>query len=281
MIKPLLVLAALWTGVALSMAARAEDSPQPTIAIIIDDMGNQYEPGLALVELPYPLTLSFLPQRPYTQQLSQLAHEAGKEIMLHAPMETARGLGLGYGALTSGMSEQEIKRTLMRTLNDIPYVMGVNNHMGSHLTQQTQVMAWLMEVLREYPYYFVDSRTSAQTVAQRVALEHRIPSLSRDVFLDHEQNWEFVDQQFKRLLDIAHKQGTAIAIGHPHEVTIRYLREALPQLDEAGIRIATVSALWHIRHPGQIMFADRNAGQRLAERQPSYSDSNPKHQSPN
>jgi polysaccharide deacetylase 2 family uncharacterized protein YibQ len=169
------------------------------------------------------------------------------------------------------MSEQELKRTLLASLNEMPFVSGVNNHMGSYLTGQTRTMGWLMEVLRDHPLYFIDSRTSASSVAQDVALAHRIPSMGRDVFLDHEQRWEFIQNQFHRLLKIAQHRGSAIAIAHPHEITVRYLNMVLPKLDEAGIRIATISALWQIRHPQQSMFAGRDLSPRMAQRLPAGS----------
>lgn len=260
--KSLLLLAWLL----LPTLPRAEELP--TIAIIIDDMGNQYDTGTRLIALPFPLTLSFLPQRRFTQQLSEQAHTAGKELMLHAPMENSHGFGLGPGGLTSGMSQTDIRRTLNEMLVEIPHIRGVNNHMGSLLTQQTDIMSWIMDELSRKPFYFVDSRTSAATVAHRIALEHQVPSLNRDVFLDHEQTWDYLDFHFKRLLDLARKNGTAIAIAHPHDISVRYLETMLPTLDEQGIRIATVSALWQIRNPGQRMFAGRE-NVRVAQQQKS------------
>lgn len=246
---------------------QAEDLPAPTIAIIIDDMGNQYDTGARLIALPYPLTLSFLPKRPFTQALSEQAHASGKELMLHAPMENSHGLRLGYGGLTTGMNQIEIRRALNDMLRDMPHIRGVNNHMGSLLTPQAEVMGWIMDELSRHPFYFVDSRTSAATVAYRVALEHQIPSLNRDVFLDHEQTWSYFDTQFKRLLDLAHKNGTAVAIAHPHDISVRHLETMLPTLDAMGIRIATVSALWQIRHPDKVMFADRQKALNVAHQQ--------------
>lgn len=247
-------------------AAKAESAHQPTIAIIIDDLGNHLDNGQQLIDLPYPLTLSFLPKRPFTQQLSKRAHEVGKEIMLHAPMENTKGLKLGYGALTNAMNEAQIKQTIIESLHAVPHISGVNNHMGSMLTQNPEAMRWIMEELNQHPYYFVDSRTTAQSVAYHEALKHQIPSLNRDVFLDHEQTWDYFDTQFKHLLDLARKNGTAIAIAHPHAVSIRYLETMLPRLDETGIRIATVSALWQINNPHQVMFAQRKTAIRLARR---------------
>ncbi len=240
----------------ISLPAMAESINQPTIAIIIDDMGNQYQNGLDLVLLPYPLTLAFLPERRHTQALLRLAQQYNKEIMLHSPMENLLGLQLGKGGLHENMSEQEIKSTLANSFKAIPNMIGINNHMGSKLTTKPKIMKWVMEQVKQHPFYFVDSRTSANSVAAQTAEEYQIPNLTRDVFLDHKQTRKFVQKQFLKLIEIAKVKGTAIAIAHPHKVTVDYLSWALPKLDEKGIRLATVSAIWHIQHPHQQMHSN-------------------------
>jgi len=227
----------------------AEQHQTPTIAIIIDDMGHSYEHGVELINLPYPLTLSFLPNRPFTPRLIEMAKFHDKEIMLHAPMQNSFGFGLGYGGLKNDMSEAEIKTTLIQSFEKINHMVGLNNHMGSVLTRDRKAMKWVMEIVSQYPFYFVDSRTSSLSVAANMAEQLNIPNLSRDIFLDHVQDREFIQRQFLKLLDIAMKKGTAIAIGHPHPETIEYLSWALSKLDEKGIGIATVSRIWQIRHP--------------------------------
>lgn len=222
---------------------------QPTVAIVIDDIGNDYENGKAIALLPFPLTMSFLPKRPHTQKLIKLARQNQKEIMLHAPMENSLGIDLGHGGLHENMSELEIKSTLLESIDLVPGLVGINNHMGSKLTSNPKVMRWVMEVIRTTPYYFLDSRTSAESVAAKLAASHGIPNISRNIFLDHEQTRKYIQQQFLKLIDMARERGSAIAIAHPHDVTVNYLRWALTKLDEKGIRLATASALWQIRHP--------------------------------
>lgn len=234
----------------------AKGDVPPTIAIIIDDMGHNLYEGERLANLDQPLTLAFLPYRPHTNALARLAHSRDKEIMLHAPMANTRNFGLGAGGLTSDMDELSLTTTLRRALQSIPYVQGVNNHMGSLLTQQLRPMDWVMKELYRYPVYFVDSRTIASSVAGNVAEAYQIPTMTRDVFLDHEQTEEFVDHQFKELIRRAKENGSAVGIGHPHAVTVDYLEKHLPLLDEQGIAIATVSGLWAIRNNNQRMFAD-------------------------
>jgi len=237
------------------LPAASNDLP-PTIAIIIDDMGHNLEEGERLAALEQPLTLAFLPWRRHTLRLARLAHSRNKEIMLHAPMANTHNFDLGPGGLTADMDEQTMTLTLRRALQSIPYVQGVNNHMGSLLTQQLRAMDWVMKELNRYPIYFVDSRTIASSVAGDVARAYSIPSVTRDVFLDHEQTEEFVHRQFRLLIKRARENGTAVAIGHPHKVTVDYLEKHLPLLDQEGIAIATISGIWAIRNNNQEMFAE-------------------------
>jgi len=239
-----------------SHAAPRSESPPPTIAIIIDDMGHNLHEGERLVRMEQPLTLAFLPYRRHTVPLAKLAHEQSKEVMLHAPMANTRNFELGPGGLTPEMDDQAIAVTLRKALQSIPHVSGVNNHMGSLLTQQLRPMDSVMKVLYKYPVYFVDSRTIANSVAGSVAEAYNIPTLNRDVFLDHEQTEEFVDRQFKLLIKTAKEKGTAIGIGHPHKVTVDYLEKHLPSLDEQGIAIATVRGIWAMRNDNRQMFAE-------------------------
>jgi polysaccharide deacetylase 2 family uncharacterized protein YibQ len=117
-------------------------------------------------------------------------------------------------------------------------------------------MDWVMEELNHYPVYFVDSRTIASSIAGDVAAAYRIPTLTRDVFLDHEQTEEYVDKQFELLIKRAKENGSAIGIGHPHTVTVDYLEKRLPEMDEEGIAVATVSGVWAMRNGNRRMFAE-------------------------
>lgn len=247
-----LLIAAFFAG--QSSPSIADSTKPVSIAIIIDDMGHNIERGMALVELPYPLTFAFLPGRKYTPQLSRHAHLSGKEVILHAPMENTRQFPLGIGGLTSKMDKLAVQHSLHKSIISVPHLVGLNNHMGSALTQNREVMSWVMELVASYPLYFLDSKTSADSIAAETARRFGIPTMERDVFLDHEQSEDYVAQQFEKLISIAHRKGQAIAIGHPHKVTIDYLTKTLPSLGERGITIATVSGLWQITHPNQAMF---------------------------
>ena len=225
----------------------AESVHQAAISIVIDDVGNEYRSGMRAVNLPGPITYAVLPQSPFGQALAKQAYRRGKEVMLHMPMDNQHGVPLGPGGLTSTLNQSEFVHKLESAIAWVPHISGVNNHMGSRLTQSNRQMQWLMGSIKRYPLYFLDSRTSAETVAEQVAQQHQIPTLRRDVFLDHDASPTAIHQQFVRLLEVAKTQGTAVAIGHPYPATLGYLETVLPQLDKLGIRLVSPSALLEIR----------------------------------
>ncbi len=204
-------------------------------------MGNQLVPGEAVIALPGKLTIAVLPYTPHGRRLATGAHAAGKEVMLHAPMSNLGGAPLGRGGLTLQQSEEEFRATLNGALDRLPHVRGLNNHMGSDLTQRRHQMAWLMSVLRERGLYFVDSRTTALTIAAATADRYAVPNLSRKVFLDNERDAQAIDHSFHRLLREVERTGLAVGIGHPYPETIDYLRGALPKLPCRGIQLALAS----------------------------------------
>ncbi|WP_421867101.1 divergent polysaccharide deacetylase family protein [Motiliproteus sp.] len=224
--------------------AEVSDSvSQPALVIIIDDVGDNYARGRAAVELPGPVTYAFLPHSPFGPKLARKAFADGKDVILHAPMQNTRDRPLGPGALTADLGKQQFRQVLQGDLDVIPHVQGLNNHMGSLLTTLQPQMEWVMELARERGLFFIDSRTSASSIAWETARRYGIPNLKRDVFLDHERTTEFVHRQFMKALAIARRHGSAVVIGHPYPVTVDYLRLALPLLDEQGIRLLTASAL--------------------------------------
>lgn len=228
----------------LGLTAQA-DEPKPMIAIIIDDLGNHHVPDASVLELGIPLTCAFLPNTPYSKPLAKTAHERGLEIMLHVPMESMNRKALGPGGLELHMTEAAFRSSLSKSLDSIPHVQGINNHMGSLLTQHPGHMAWLMHELQFRPnLYFIDSRTTTRTVALRLAREYGIPSLKRDVFLDSKPNDEaYVAGQLEQARKLAQRQGFAIAIGHPFSETISALEKLSPKMEQEGIRFVTVSTL--------------------------------------
>ena len=231
---------------ALLLSAAGAGEPGPVaLALIIDDMGNQRDWGEAALELPGEVTYAFLPHTPHAADLARRAHARGRQVMLHLPMASAEGNPLGPGALTLHMDEAEFKETLADNLAAIPYVAGVNNHMGSLLTRHPGAMTWVMQALRQrWPgLFFVDSRTAPETVALDVALEQGVPATRRNVFLDNERDPEAIRIQLERAVALARREGSAVAIGHPYPETVAALKRLLPTLAGRGVRLVRASRL--------------------------------------
>lgn len=150
---------------------------------------------------------------------------------------------LGPGGLTAQMSYEKFATALNRNLGAVPFICGVNNHMGSLLTQRAADMSWLMKAIKQRGLFFVDSRTSNDSIASEVALENDVPTVERDVFLDDTINYTEIDSQFHRLLQIARRYGQAVAIGHPYPLTLEYLERVLPTLAAAGYQLVPISEL--------------------------------------
>lgn len=216
----------------------------PEIAIIIDDMGGRLEAGQQVTQLPGPVACSFLPYAAYANKLALLAHSRNKEVMLHLPMATVDGHTLDAGGLTLDMTEQELVTTLQANIARVPHVSGINNHMGSLLTQHPGHMLWLMRAMRnDQHWFFVDSRTTKFTVARQLAYENAVPSVSRDVFLDDDPSPEAVQREFLRLIELARRNGSALGIGHPHPSTLEVLQRELTRLPEYGVTLVPVARL--------------------------------------
>lgn len=231
-------------GALLPPKPSATPGVTPEIAIIIDDMGGRMDAGSQVVRLPGPVACAFLPYAPHTRALAAAAHSRDKEVLLHLPMQTVEGGAMDAGGLTLDMTEQQVIRTLEADIAQVPHVTGINNHQGSLLTRHPGHMLWLMRALRgERRLFFVDSRTTKHTVARQIAYENRVPSVSRDVFLDAEVSAAGVRREFDRLLDLARRNGSAVGIGHPHPVTLELLARELPRLAQHGVRLVPVARL--------------------------------------
>lgn len=233
-----------WLGLislVFPLSAPAKESAK--LAVIIDDLGYNLTLGQRTVELPGAFTVAVLPFTPHGRELAELAHQRGKEIMLHAPMSNHHSYPLGRGGLVNGMKQAEFLAVLRQNLANIPYIKGVNNHMGSQLTEQTEPMRWLMQELQTRRLYFVDSRTSARTQALNEAERIRLPSRKRDVFLDDKRDPQQIRQQLVLALEKASKQGSAIAIGHPYPETLAVLTHIEPLLERYQVELVAVSTL--------------------------------------
>ena len=229
-------------GLALLLAT-ATATAQPRIAIIIDDLGYHRQNGQAIADLPAPVTCAVIPYSPHGRKLAERASRAGKEVLVHLPMAAGEHIRLDRGGLRQGISENELLDTVRQALSQIPQARGLNNHMGSALTEQDEPMGWLMAELKAHQLFFVDSRTSGRSVAQQVARQQGLANAGRDIFLDNERDLVKINAQFNKLIRLARQRGQAIAIGHPYPETVHYLQQVLPLMDDAGIQVVPVSSL--------------------------------------
>jgi polysaccharide deacetylase 2 family uncharacterized protein YibQ len=216
---------------------------RPAIAIVIDDLGVNRKGTQAVSRLQAPLTLSFLPYAHNLGEQTRAARAAGHELMLHMPMEPVGDDFPGPNALLSSLGPDQLLSRLRSYLQSFPGFVGANNHMGSLLTADSRYMSLVMAELRRHGLLFLDSRTTPRSVAAREARRLNMPYAERDVFLDNEIDRDAVRRQLARLERIARDKGYAVAIGHPHDVTIAALRAWLPGLDARGFALVPISAI--------------------------------------
>ncbi|MFY8298662.1 divergent polysaccharide deacetylase family protein [Pseudoalteromonas sp. SS15] len=217
------------------------------IAIVIDDVGN-HQRDLNLLSLPGELTFAILPHTPYSQKFAYLASQQSKELLLHVPMQAIEDKALGPGALTLNMDKQTLQMTLGHALASLPQVSGVNNHMGSALTQYSDPMKWTMEVLRKRGLYFLDSRTTNESQAQTVADLYGVANIARQVFLDNEKQETYFTQQLNEAKSIALRSGQSVLIAHPYPETVAFLHAQIPLLLEQGYELVPLSQLVRSRY---------------------------------
>jgi polysaccharide deacetylase 2 family uncharacterized protein YibQ len=217
-------------------------------AIVIDDLGQDLDAAHQLLRQPYPLTFSILPDLPHSAETARQAHAAGRDVMLHLPMEPEPGSGArtGPGGITVGMQGDVIARTIRSDLSSVPFAEGVNNHMGSRATTDTALMGDVMRVLAARGLYFVDSRTTAETNALNVARRLGLAAFYRSVFLDDTESVAYTLQQLRTFRRVIEEQGVALAIGHPHPTTIEALAQFLPEFERDDIQLIPVSQLVHL-----------------------------------
>jgi len=217
---------------------------KPVIVIIIDDMGYDKTLGQRAIDLPGALCFSFLPYAPFTSELAENAFSHGKEVLAHIPMQSFEPKNLGKDGLTWAMDKSELTEKLIAQIAEVPHAIGMNNHMGSLLTQDRESMQWVVAALQGSTtegLFFLDSRTTKYTVAERVAFESGLATARRDVFFDHTDNEQAIKEQFQSLVSLAKEQGFAIGIGHPKRNTLKVLFEVLNQLDDYGVVLVPLS----------------------------------------
>jgi polysaccharide deacetylase 2 family uncharacterized protein YibQ len=218
----------------------------PKVAIIIDDLGYDKHIAEQFSGIEAVLTFAILPHSPYQQKITNLAEGSGFDSMLHLPMEPMEypAVDPGPGVLLTSMTPDQLIQQLEKNLDAVPFIKGVNNHMGSKMTAASSQMYQIFSVLKKRNLFFIDSRTTIDTLCKPSARLFQIPFAQRDVFLDHLQQQDFIRKQLKELVRIARRNGQAVGIGHAHSLTYQVLREALPELQKE-VQLVPASEIVH------------------------------------
>jgi polysaccharide deacetylase 2 family uncharacterized protein YibQ len=225
-------------------ATAPEARGRPMIAVVIDDLGFDAARTARAVALKGPLTLSFLPHGAGLGAQTEAVRAAGHELLVHVPMEPESAeADPGPNALIAGLGRDEVLRRLRWALGRFDGYVGINNHMGSLFTRDGRAMAWVLEEVKARGLLFLDSRTTAATTGARVAAELGVPHAQRKVFLDTYRGAASVRERLAEVERAAREQGTAIALGHPHDATLEALAEWLPTLEARGFVQVPVSAI--------------------------------------
>jgi polysaccharide deacetylase 2 family uncharacterized protein YibQ len=228
-------------------APQSKGTLQPAkLAILLDDVGSDRAAAEEIFALRYPLTISVLPKHIHSAEIAEEAGRRGYEVMLHLPMQAVGHEQSEPQELRSGMPASQVGTLVEQFLSEVPNAKGVNNHQGSQATADSALMSALMPVLHERKLFYVDSRTTAATVAFDTAQRDGVAAGFRNVpFLDDVENVSAIEKQIAAALRGAREKGEAIAIGHPHPATLRALREMLPKAAGEGVQLVFVSELVH------------------------------------
>ena len=233
---------------------RAPDSVQkagpardlPRLAIILDDLGSDRTAAESIFAMRYPLTISILPNHEHSKEIADEALQRGYQVMLHLPMQSVANESPEKEELRPGMSGSDVRKLLDEMAASVPNAVGVNNHQGSQATSDPALMENLMPALRDLNLFYVDSRTTAATVAFDTAKRDSVLAAFRNVpFLDDVQDVAAIRKQLGLALRGAKEKKSAIAIGHPHPATLEALREFLPTVQGNGVQLVFASELVH------------------------------------
>jgi uncharacterized protein len=215
------------------------------VAIVIDDVGFEEGPALELARLRLPITFAILPHQRYSRSLALELVRMGHQVILHLPMEPLDypERNPGRGAVREGMTPEQITAIVSDDLDAVPGAVGLNNHMGSLVTADPRMMGPVLEVVRRRGLFFLDSRTTDETVAYDLARAMGLRAVKRSIFLDDTREASYIEAQVRGLLKKAREQGSALAIGHADPVTVQVLKRSVPMFRSEDIRVVPASEL--------------------------------------
>ncbi|MDC9581161.1 divergent polysaccharide deacetylase family protein [Xenorhabdus sp. PR6a] len=242
-------MAKIWSLLCFTLLLFTFNTQAARLAIVIDDVGYRVNEDNKLLQLPVAVSIAILPNSPYGRKIAEKAHQQGREILIHLPMAPLSQQPLEKNTLHPAMNREEIARIMQDAIQKVPHAVGMNNHMGSAMTSNLRSMEKVMQVLSQSRLYFLDSVTIGNTQVTKAAMGTPVPVLRRNVFLDNIQTEAETRHQLNRAITLARRQGSAVAIGHPHPTTMRALQHALARLPD-DIELVT---------PGMLLNGDQTA----------------------
>lgn len=241
----------LW--LVLSQVSAADSRPR--VAVVVDDLGNQWRSGLNAISIPFVQNVAIMPGRPYSRTLAEASFDAAKTVLVHAPMSNQSNFPLGPLGLDRDEGRDQLLSNLWQSLDSVPHAEGLSNHMGSRLTRDTEAMGWIMSELKDRDLFFFDSLTVADSQGWQVAERMGVPWHRRQVFLDHEQTPEFMARQWQWALDIAERSGSVTIICHPYPETLAFFASLDPS-DYQAFEWVSLKQLLHESVPEPRPFPD-------------------------
>jgi len=229
-------------ALALLIVGTVTAESRSKVALVVDDLGNQWQSGLAVIHTPFIKTVAIMPGLPYTIELAEASLVAGKTVIVHAPMSNESDFPLGPLGLSRTDGDQQLLANLSMGLDSVPHAEGLSNHMGSRLTRDAEAMGWVMDELRARNLFYFDSVTVSSTQGWRMAERKGVPWTRRQVFLDHEPTPEFIEQQWQLALRLARETGSVTVICHPYPETIAFF-DSLDPADYPDIEWVSIKAL--------------------------------------
>ncbi len=217
------------------------------LTVVLDDAGYDLSDLDAVLAFPGALTVAVLPHLPHSREAAERILSAGKELILHMPMEPQGNEDPGPGAISTSHDNDEIRRRLESAFASVPGAKGMNNHMGSRAMEDPRVVGTIMDFLRVNGMFFLDSKTTSLTVAPQLAESYHIPLMERSVFLDNVVMEQAIEEQFSRGMDIARRKGSAILVGHvKNPEVMAVLNQMYPFLDQEGIEMISLASQFNL-----------------------------------
>lgn len=227
-----------------ALPAKPGGATQGVMALLIDDFGYNAEPIAAYIAIQRPITFAVIPYRPHSNEAASRALAAGQQVMLHLPMEPLSAAEQSEPiTVTASMSDQEIQQTVTKAIQSLPGLVGVNNHQGSKATADKRVMRLALGVIKANNLFFIDSRTNSQSVALETARQLGMRSGANEIFLDNSSDIDYIKGQLRTAMRMALQHGSVMAIGHARPNTAIAIREMIPEIEAAGIKLVFASQM--------------------------------------